>query len=95
MRQLILQQFTTIDGLLEKYVVSSTPVSAPWGKWPEATIIRNDPGAEIQKLKEQSGKDLVILGEHHPRDGSPEIRDHRRGSAASRPDCSRSRSAPL
>jgi dihydrofolate reductase len=45
-----------------KIVFSKTLARAPWGKWPDATIVRNNAADEVAKLKEQSGKDMVIWG---------------------------------
>lgn len=47
---------------IPKVVFSSTLERAPWGKWTEATVIRDDAAAAIKKLKEQPGKDMVMWG---------------------------------
>ncbi len=44
---------------MHKYVVSTTLKEAPWQ---ESTIIRENVVAEIAKLKEQPGKDIIIDG---------------------------------
>lgn len=44
---------------MKKYVVSTTLVTAPWK---ESTIIRENVVEEITKLKQQSGKDIIIDG---------------------------------
>ncbi len=58
-------QQTTGDGpgpilnRMHKYVISTTLPEAPWK---ESTIIRENVVAEIAKLKQQSGKDIIIDG---------------------------------
>src|SRR5919106_2221 len=54
--------FTNKIGSLSKYVVSTELKEAPWGVWEPATIIKDNVFEEITKLKEQSGKDIVIWG---------------------------------
>ena len=44
---------------MHKYVVSTTLETAPWK---ESTIIRKNVVEEITKLKQQSGKDIIIDG---------------------------------
>jgi len=44
---------------MKKYVVSTTLETAPWQ---ESTIISGDVVAEITKLKQQPGKDIIIDG---------------------------------
>jgi dihydrofolate reductase len=50
-----------INGL-DKVVFSRTLDSAPWGTWPAGRIVKTDPAREVRKLKQQSGKDMVIWG---------------------------------
>src|ERR671936_312251 len=58
-------QQTTGDGpgpilnRMHKYVISTTLTEAPWK---ESTIIRENVVAEIAKLKQQPGKDIIIDG---------------------------------
>ena len=58
-------QQTTGDGpgpilnRMHKYVVSTTLTEAPWK---ESTIIRENVVEEITKLKQQTGKDIIIDG---------------------------------
>jgi dihydrofolate reductase len=47
---------------MRKYVFSSTLASADWSN---TTIVRGDVAAEVRKLKEQEGQDLVMYG-HGP-----------------------------
>jgi dihydrofolate reductase len=54
--------FTDKIGSLSKYVVSTELREASWGSWEPATIIKDNVFEEITKLKEQSGKDIVIWG---------------------------------
>jgi dihydrofolate reductase len=44
---------------MHKYVISTTLAEAPWK---ESTIIRENVVEEIAKLKQQSGKDIIIDG---------------------------------
>ena len=48
--------------LTPKIVFSKTLSSAPWGKWPEAKLIRSDAVEEVKSLKAEPGKDIVIWG---------------------------------
>ena len=45
-----------------KIVFSKSLTSAPWGKWPEATLVKSDAVEEVRKLKSGSGKDMVLWG---------------------------------
>jgi dihydrofolate reductase len=45
-----------------KIVFSRTLDRAPWGTFDEATVLRSDPAAEVSKLKQQPGRNLVIWG---------------------------------
>lgn len=45
-----------------KTVFSTSLTKAPWGKWPEATIIRTDACDAIRQLKVQPGKNMVLWG---------------------------------
>jgi len=47
---------------IKKIVFSNTLRKAPWGKWPEAAIIKEDAVAAIKKLKSLPGKNMVIWG---------------------------------
>jgi len=46
----------------EKIVFSNSLIRAPWGKWPDATIVRTEASKEIKKLKTQPGKNMVLWG---------------------------------
>jgi dihydrofolate reductase len=46
----------------KKIIFSNSLKRAPWGKWPDATIVRTDAPKEISKLKTQSGKNMVLWG---------------------------------
>jgi dihydrofolate reductase len=54
--------FTDKIGSLSKYVVSTKLKEAPWGAWEPAEIIKSHVFEQINKLKEQRGKDIVIWG---------------------------------
>ncbi len=45
-----------------KIVFSTTLDSTPWGAWNNARLVKDEIGAEITNLKQQSGKDMVIYG---------------------------------
>jgi dihydrofolate reductase len=47
---------------IPKIVFSRTLDRAPWGTWDDAIVNRSDPPAEVQKLKRQAGKDIVVWG---------------------------------
>ena len=47
---------------MQKYVFSSTLEKADWSN---STIVRGDVVAEVSKLKQQEGRDLLILGHGH------------------------------
>lgn len=47
---------------IPKIVFSRTLDRAPWGTWDDARIIRNSATQEVEKLKRQSGKDMVVWG---------------------------------
>lgn len=47
---------------IPKFVFSKTLSEAPWGKWPAATLISDDAVTAIRKMKEQSGRDMVLWG---------------------------------
>lgn len=46
----------------KKFVFSNTLTKAPWGRWPEAHIVRGDAKAAIKHLKSLPGKDMVVWG---------------------------------
>jgi dihydrofolate reductase len=45
-----------------KIVFSKTLEKAPWGKYDNVTLMKDIVPAEIQKLKEQPGKDMILMG---------------------------------
>lgn len=47
---------------LPKFVFSGTLDRAPWGRWPEATILRKDAAMEVERLKQEFARDLVLWG---------------------------------
>ncbi len=47
---------------LPKVVFSKTLQRAPWGDSGEATVVASDPIREVERLKQQPGKDMVIWG---------------------------------
>lgn len=47
---------------MPKVVFSRTLERAPWGKWDNARVSRNSPVDEVKKLKQASGKDMVLWG---------------------------------
>jgi dihydrofolate reductase len=47
---------------MPKIVFSRTLDRAPWGKWDDARIVRSSAAKEVVKLKQSSGKGMVIWG---------------------------------
>jgi dihydrofolate reductase len=47
---------------LPKLVFSNTLSEAPWGTWPPAQVVHGDAVAEIERLKAQEGKHMVLWG---------------------------------
>ena len=45
-----------------KIVFSRTLNKVGWGKWDNARLVKDNIGAEISKLKQQPGKDMVVFG---------------------------------
>ncbi|MFL5805382.1 MAG: dihydrofolate reductase family protein [Roseiflexaceae bacterium] len=45
-----------------KVVFSRTLERAPWGQWNEGRIVRGSAVEEVARLKQQSGKDMLISG---------------------------------
>ena len=45
-----------------KIIFSTTLTRAPWGRWPDATIIKTDAVQALKKLKAQDGKNMVLWG---------------------------------
>lgn len=46
----------------DKIVFSNTITTAPWGKWPDASVQSGDAITEIRKLKSLPGNDMVLWG---------------------------------
>ena len=47
---------------LSKVVFSSTLREAPWGRWQPARVVHGDAVAEIERMKRQEGKHIVLWG---------------------------------
>ena len=47
---------------LPKVVFSKTLETVEWGEWKNARLVKGDLGEEIAKLKQEPGKDMVLLG---------------------------------
>ena len=45
-----------------KVVFSRTLSEAPWGHFKNAKVVKEDPAEAVARLKQQSGKDMVIFG---------------------------------
>src|ERR1700740_470485 len=45
-----------------KIVFSNTLEKAPWGRWPDAEVMRGDAVENIKRLKQAGGKDIVMWG---------------------------------
>jgi dihydrofolate reductase len=56
------KQFADKINATRKVVFSRTLDGAPWGKWHNATVVRNSAVEEVTKLKQAPGKDMVIWG---------------------------------
>jgi dihydrofolate reductase len=56
------KEFADKINATRKYVFSRTLDHAPWGAFGDATIIRSRTADEVEKLKQQSGKNMVIWG---------------------------------
>jgi dihydrofolate reductase len=48
--------------MTRKLIFSNSLKKAPWGKWPEAEIVRGQASNEIRKLKTEEGKNMVLWG---------------------------------
>jgi dihydrofolate reductase len=46
----------------QKVVFSKTLERAPWGRWEDARVVSSDATREVERLKQQPGKDMVIWG---------------------------------
>jgi dihydrofolate reductase len=47
---------------LPKLVFSNTLSEAPWGAWPPARVVHGDAVTEIERMKTQDGKHMVLWG---------------------------------
>jgi dihydrofolate reductase len=47
---------------IPKIVFSRSLGRAPWGSWDDARIVKTSAAKEVAKLKQESGKDMVIWG---------------------------------
>ena len=47
---------------IPKIVFSNTIAKAPWGKWPEATVMSGEATTNIKTLKSKPGKNMVLWG---------------------------------
>lgn len=47
---------------IPKYVFSRTLDRAPWGRWDNVTVVKGDAAREVERLKQQPGKDVVLWG---------------------------------
>jgi dihydrofolate reductase len=56
------KEFADKFNAVPKLVFSKTLERAPWGQWNEARIIRSSAVEEVARLKQQSGKDMLISG---------------------------------
>jgi dihydrofolate reductase len=56
------KEFADKLNAIPKYVFSKSLDRAPWGDWDPATIVKPNAGREIENLKQQPGKDMVIWG---------------------------------
>jgi hypothetical protein len=70
MRNVILQEFVTLDGLAAvrtttrcSIVFSSTLDRAPWGRWDDARIVITSAAEEVGRLKQEAGRDRLCFGQ--------------------------------
>src|SRR5258705_316170 len=47
---------------IPKIIFSKSMSKAPWGKWPDATIVNTDAVKTLKELKAKDGKDMVLWG---------------------------------
>jgi dihydrofolate reductase len=47
---------------IPKIIFSKTMTKAPWGKWPDASIIHTDAVQAVKDIKAKPGKDMVLWG---------------------------------
>ncbi len=47
---------------LPKIVFSKTLNKVGWGKWNNATVVKENIAEEVKKMKQETGKDMVIFG---------------------------------
>ena len=55
-------RFATPMNTLPKIVFSQSLSEVTWGKWQNATLVKDDAAQAIAKLKQQEGKNLLIFG---------------------------------
>ena len=56
------KEFADKINAIPKIVFSKSLDRAPWGDWEEATVVKTNATREIEKLKQQPGKDMVMWG---------------------------------
>jgi dihydrofolate reductase len=56
------KEFADKFNAVPKVVFSKTLESAPWGNWNVGRIVRSNAVEEVGKLKQESGKDMLISG---------------------------------
>ncbi len=56
------KEFADKFNAVPKVVFSKTLKRAPWGKWNEGRIVRSSAVEEVARLKQQSGRDMLISG---------------------------------
>src|SRR6059058_2978819 len=54
--------FADLFNAIPKVIFSKTLGKAPWGNWPEGRVVKANPADEIPKLKQQSGKNMLVSG---------------------------------
>ena len=47
---------------LDRIVFSRSLERAPWGSWPEGTVVSSDPVEEVSRRKQEPGKDMMVSG---------------------------------
>lgn len=56
------KEFADKFNRVPKVIFSKTLKQAPWGKWSEGRIVAGGAVAEVAKLKQMAGKDILISG---------------------------------
>ena len=56
------KEFADRINAIPKVVFSRTLDRAPWGSWPDASLVKTSAAGEVAKMRQEAGKDMVIWG---------------------------------